>query len=332
MQDLKTVPKVELHCHLDGAVTPETIFDLLKQKGEEKPLSYIKQQIQVETSCRDLTEYLTKFDLTLQCIQTPEAMRRVAAEAVENAARDGVIYIEVRFAPQIMRLNGLTCGQVVENVLLGLADGQNKTGTIAHAILICMRHHTIDQNLEVVQTAREFMQKGVVAIDLAGDEAAYPLYLYKDIFLFARKYGIPCTIHAGETGDQNNIMLAIEYGASRLGHGIKAKNDPELIDFIAERGVGIEMCPTSNLQTHSVNSWEEYPVRLFYEKGVKIAVCTDDPVVSNTDLSRELGILVQHFHFNTHELKEIILNSVDMSFASQEEKERMNRVIQTQFR
>lgn len=331
MQDLKKIPKIELHCHLDGSVTPETVRDLLRQKGVEEPLDAVKKRIQADASCRDLKDYLTRFEPVLACIQTPEAMRRAAAETVENAARDGVIYIEVRFAPQIMRREGLGCGQVVENVLLGLADGQKKTGTIARAILICMRHHTAGQNLEVVETAGQFMHKGVAAIDLAGDEAGYPPLLHREIFDLAWKYNIPYTIHAGEAGDQSNIRQAIELGAKRLGHGVKAKNDAELIRLIFEKGIGIEMCPTSNMQTHAIDNWEEYPARLFFEKGVKIAVCTDNPVVSNTTLSRELDILVQNFHFNASEIKQIVLNSIDVSFAGPEEKKKLTGTVQTAF-
>lgn len=332
MQVITVLPKVELHCHLEGGVTPETVCDLLKeQRGVDAALSEVKEKIQVTDCCRNLEEYLTKFDLIVQCLQTPEAIRRAAREVVENAAKEGVIYIEVRFAPQLLRQNGLSCQQVVENVLAGLEDGQTKTGTIGHPILICMRNHSLEQNLEVVRTANEFRSKGVVALDLAGDEALYPPLKFMDVFLLAQKYNISFTLHAGECGNRENIKDAILMGASRLGHGIQAKYDKDLIDFIAKKGIGVEMCPTSNLHTHSIAGWEEYPVREFYEKGVKIAICTDDPTVSNTDLNKEMSILIEKFQFKLIDLKNITLSSIDISFATQQEKNKLKRIVESKF-
>ncbi|HEX2938457.1 MAG TPA: adenosine deaminase, partial [Ruminiclostridium sp.] len=177
MSFIDDMPKVDLHNHLDGGLRPETVTDIAQKEGIALPtydVREIRSYLTVEDNCGSLVEYLEKFDLPLLCLQSEYAQRRVAKEAVEDAAKQNVKYIEVRFAPQLMVERGLSCSNVIKNVIDGLKDGEKETGTVAGAIVCCMRHHTKEQNLEAIRAAAEFLNRGLAGVDLAGDEFHFP--------------------------------------------------------------------------------------------------------------------------------------------------------------
>ena len=272
--------RVELHCHLDGSLNIDFVDRMLRKQGIIIERTELEEKLKVKPDCTSLTEYLEKFDLPLQCLQTKEGLEQAAYELVMDAAKDNVAYLEVRFAPMLSTEKGLTCTEVIDSVVRGLKKGERESGTYAYAIVCAMRHHSLEQNLEMLQAAKPFVGKGVCALDLAGDESGFPTNLFRELFLQAKEWKIPFTIHSGECGSVDNIREAIALGAKRLGHGIALEKSPELRQLCKEKGIGIEMCPTSNLQTKAVEDFNSYPLKQFLEEGLLVSVHTDNRTVS----------------------------------------------------
>jgi adenosine deaminase len=335
MDRIHRLPKVDLHLHLDGSVKLETILELALKQGIELP-SYNKKRLlsymQVGGECSSLKDYLNKFDFTLQFLQTGEALERVAYEVVEAAAADCCQYIEVRFAPQLHRKAGMSLEEAIHYVIAGLQRGEKQFGFQARAIAICLRSHSHQDNIEVIEAAAQYSGKGLVAVDLAGDEASYPPELFREVFALSHKRGMPVTIHAGEAGGADNIYEAVtRLGATRIGHGVRLKENPAILEMVRKQQIPLEMCPLSNIQTKAVAGWEVYPIREYYELGLKVTVNTDNPIVSGTTLTKEYGILADKFGFTEREIATIIMNGVDSAFLETDEKRALKLKMALQF-
>lgn len=324
MRIIKGLPKVDLHVHLDGSVHPQTVLELAKKQQITLPkttLIELKPYLEVNDACSDLSEYLNKFNLVAKVLHTKEALERVAYELVARAKEQNYKYIEVRFGPQLHRDNGLSVSEVMESVIKGLTKGELTYRVKARAIACCMRHQSTDMNKEVIRAAGTFLGKGLVGVDLAGDESAYPTHLFRDVFALANQYELPVTIHAGEASGADNIKEAIlNLGASRIGHGVRLKDDEKLFKKVVAQQIPLEMCPISNIQTKAADSWETYPIRDYFDQGVKVTVHTDNITVSNTTLSKEFAVLMEHFNFSIVELNQLTMNAIDASFLDYNEK------------
>ncbi len=321
---LSELPKVDLHVHLDGCIKPSTLLKLASQQGKSLPTNdanRLLNYVQVSEDCTSLTEYLTKFDFVLPFLQTKEALEQVAFEVVEQAAEHRIKYIEVRFAPQLHREYGLSAADTIDHVIEGLRRGEEHFGVKARAIAICMRNHTVAANIEVIEAASRFVGRGLVAVDLAGDETTYPAALFREAFALARKLGIPVTIHAGEAAGPDNIEEAVLHlGASRVGHGVRLQEDENVMNLIRELRIPLELCPTSNIQTKAVNGWDAYPIREYYDQGILLTVNTDNPGVSGTNITKEYDVLTEKFGFTLQEITVLIMNGVEASFLEPDEK------------
>ncbi|MDR1834707.1 MAG: adenosine deaminase [Fusobacteriaceae bacterium] len=286
---MKTDAFIDLHCHLDGSLSVAAIRQILPP--EELPASdeALLTKLRAPDPCRDLTEYLTRFDLPLRGLQTREHLRTAAMDLIQNAAKDPVRYLEIRFAP-LLSTAALSCPEVIEAVLAGAGEAGKKYGVSFNLILCAMRHHAFEQNLVLLRAARDFLGRGVCALDLAGDENKFPTKLHVPFFEKAKAMGFPFTIHSGEQGGVENVRLALQLGARRLGHGIALIKDPNLMDLAKARRVGIELCPTSNFQTGAVKDAACYPLREFLERGLLATVNTDNRTVSDTDCRKELAL------------------------------------------
>ena len=240
-----------------------------------------------------------------------------------DAAKDGVAYIEVRFAPMLSTDKGLNCAEVIESVVCGLKKGERESGTYAFAIVCAMRHHSLEQNMEMLQATRPFVGEGVCALDLAGDESAFPTSLFRELFAQAKEWEIPFTIHSGECGSVDNIREAIELGAKRLGHGIALEKSPELRRVCKEKGIGIEMCPTSNLQTKAVEDVNSYPLKQFLEEGLLVSVHTDNRTVSGTTMEQEEKLVKDHLQISDEMWLQCTKNAIQTAFASEEIKQQL---------
>lgn len=312
----KDIKKVELHLHLDGSVRVKTAEELLN-----KPNLFDKMSVSKNTT--NLTDYLTKFDIPISLMQTKENLTRISHELVEDLIEDNVIYAEIRFAPNFHTKNGLNINEVVEAVLEGLKSDKIKT----NLILCMMRGHEFLDNKKVIDTAKKYIDKGVCAIDLAGDEIKYKTSLYNDLFIYAEELGIPFTIHAGEAGDISNIIEAINLGTNRIGHGIKAINNQEILKMLKEKNITLEICPTSNLQTHAIDNYKNHPIQYFYQNNILTTINTDNNTVSNITLSTEYELLNKYFGYTLEDFKKFNINAINASFLSDGEKIKLKEKI-----
>lgn len=301
-------PKVELHCHLDGSLSQEFIE---KRLGKSVPLS----SLQVDKDCRSLAQYLEKFSLPLACIQDEEGMRGAGYDFIRSVSEENVRYVEVRFAPSLSAHDSFTCTHVIRSLLEGLEKGKADFGTEYNVIVCAMRGHTTVQNLAMLKEARQFLGEGVCAADLAGNEAAYPMSEFMDLFAEVKKMGMPFTIHAGECGSPRNIEDAVKAGASRIGHGIAMRGHGDLQRICRQRNIGIEMCPVSNLQTKAVEDTDEYPLREFLDAGLKVTVNTDNRTVSGSTMAGELAFIQETYGVSDEEIFQMMENAVEVSFA-----------------
>jgi len=315
--DLKSMPKIELHCHLDGSMNLDVTKELLASIGETYSDEQLQDMLQAPEDCKSLADYLTRFDLPIRLIQTRDGLRKSAKAVALDAAAENVKYMEIRFAPVFSTKEGLSICEIIESVQEGLLEAEAQVD-IKTGIIVCgMRHLDMDTNLSMLRQAAELYGAGVVACDLAGDEKAFPTKNHIAFFEEAKRLGIPFTIHSGETGSVENIRIALDLGAKRLGHGIAMGRDLNLIRECARCGVGVELCPSSNLQTKAVTSFNEYPLRSFMAAGIPISINTDNRMVSGTTNSREWQRVVERFDITEKEIEKIYCDSVEMSFATE---------------
>ncbi|GGG79631.1 adenosine deaminase [Paenibacillus radicis (ex Gao et al. 2016)] len=336
VEQLKRLPKIDLHLHLDGSVKPETIRALAHQQGKALPEgNHLLSRMQIDEDCADLREYLSKFDFVLPFLQTAEALERVAFEVVEQAANQGCIYIEVRYAPLLHTKEGLCVEDVIGHVREGLRRGERQFGVIARAIVICMRHDRYDRNEAVIRAAASRYGDGVAAVDLAGDEAGFPPKLHRPLFELARRLGLPVTIHAGEAGGAENVIEAIAHlGAVRIGHGVRIDGHSEAMELVRSTRTPLELCPISNMQTKAVSSWEAYPLKRFLDSGIAVTVNTDNLTVSGTTITLEYIMLMRHCGLTLQDIGKLIRNGAEASFLEEPLKtgliERVNRQLAEQ--
>lgn len=326
---VKKLPKIELHCHLDGSIRPNTLRKIAVAQGIVLPVDNeeLQQLLIAPERTKDLTEYLERFSLVIDCLQTEEALKMAALDVISQAAEEAIFYIEVRFAPSLHTEKGLSLPQVVTAVLDGLQQGQVQYGVKSNAILCGMRHEELASIEKIVHLAETFKTSGVVGFDLAGNEADFPPYMFEEIVNLATKMTIPLTLHAGECGCGKNVADAVRLGAKRIGHGIAVKDTPEFFALIKEQGVLLELCPTSNFQTKTVVTVEEYPFRLFQDAGLNICINTDNRTVSNTTLTDEFMKLHEWYDITYQDMEKLTHHAIDGAFLSNSQKETLHQQI-----
>lgn len=322
---LRQLPKTDLHCHLDGSMELETVSALLAEQGIFISGEQLRKELLVSEDCTSLNEYLKKFDLPLRCLQREKGLKQSAMDLVKSAAAENVKYLEIRFAPMSSVSEGLSCKQVIESVLEGIAKAEQYCDLKASVIVCAMRHYTMEANLLMLQCAREYLGVGICALDLAGDEAAFPTSGYRELFQQAKRLDMPFTIHSGECGSIQNVREAIELGAGRMGHGIALIQDPSLMKLCREKRIGIELCPSSNFHTKAVKTWKEYPLQQFLKQGLPVSVNTDNRTVSNTSITKELIKVSENVGLEKDQIRQLILNSIEISFADDNTKHRLLR-------
>lgn len=318
---------IDLHLHLDGSLSSGCARHLAEMQGIPLPETEEKllQQLTVSPHCRDLNEYLEKFTFPCSLLQTASALQYAAATLERELQRQGVIYAELRFAPQKHCEKGLDQRQAVQAVLNGMGKTQLRSGLI----LCCMRgadNHA--QNLETIALAAEFLEKGVCAVDLAGAEALFKTEDFEDVFALAQEKRLHITIHAGEADGPNSIRAALRCGAERIGHGVRAVEDPALLRQLAEEHIFLELCPTSNLNTAVFSSMEKYPLPALLQAGVPVTINTDNMSVSGTTIRQELDRLLAVFPLRKEQLKTLLLHSAQGAFANSETKAFLENRIQ----
>ena len=325
--DINKLPKVELHCHLDGSLRVETVIELAKKEGidlDSYEYDYVKNLLTVGETCSSLDEYLEKFDLPNMVLQTKENLRRASFELLEDAAKENIKYIEIRFAPIFHIKNGLKLEEIIESVIEGIRDAEKIYEIKGNVIVSCIRGLDIKHVYDTMEAGSKFLGKGVVAIDLAATEKEDFVYEYVDAMKLAKEKGFRITIHAGETGFGKNVRDSIKLlGAERIGHGVFIYNDEEAYDLVKNLGVTLEMCPKSNIDTKAVNSYSNHPIYNYHNDGIKVNISTDNRTVSNVTLNEETNNVLKTFNITLDEYKEIYINNVQASFCDNKTKEKL---------
>ena len=346
LDEIRAVPKVLLHDHLDGGLRPQTILELAQETGyRDLPGTDVEELTKrlTEGAHRGHLEiYLDAFRHTVGVMQTPDALRRVAAECAEDLAADGVAYAEVRFAPELHTERGLTLDQVVQAVLEGFKQGGEGRGITVYALLTAMR--TAARSLEIAELAVRYRDQGVVGFDIAGAEAGWPPSRHLDAFQYLKRENFHITIHAGEGFGLPSIWEAVQWcGTERLGHGVRIADDiqisPEgvvrlgrLAAYIRDRRIPLEMCPTSNVQTGAAPSIALHPLRVLRQLAFRVTVNTDNRLMSQVTLSSEFHTLVNEFGYGWSDIEWLTVNAMKSAFAGFDERLRLiNTVIKPGF-
>lgn len=302
---LRRIPKAELHCHLDGSLRPQTMLELARDQRVVMPeddAEALGDYMRVDDA-RNLEEYLARFGHTLSVMQTEEAMERIAYELAEDCAREGIRYLEARYAPVLNVERGLSLAQAVEAPLRGLARAEREYGIVARVIVCGIRNMAPSVSLDLARLAVKFNGRGVVGFDLAGGELGNPAAAHQAAFDHAIEHGLPCTCHAGEGDGASSVAQAMhECHAHRIGHGTRLIEDPALMAEARARGIAIECCLTSNVQTRAAASYDTHPLRAYFDAGLQVSINTDNRLVSGTDLVTEYGLAAKHLGFSFDEL------------------------------
>lgn len=323
---LRLLPKAELHCHLDGSLRVETLLELAREYKQPVPrddVDSLRDFMRVDDA-RSLEDYLARFDVTLGVMQTADALERIAYELSIDAARDGVRYIEVRYAPVLNTRGGLTLEAAVEAPLRGLERAERDGGAMARVIVCGLRHLPPQSSLEYARLAVAYKHRGVVGFDLAGGELGNRASEHVAAFEYARAHDLACTCHAGEGADASYVADAVHRcGAHRIGHATRLIEDEPLTQFVRDRGIALEICLTSNVQTHAVESYREHPVRQYFERGMNVVLNTDNRLMSGTTLTDEYLHAANTLDFTFDELAQIALNGFASAFLAPEQREQL---------
>jgi len=326
--DLKRLPKALLHDHLDGGLRPQTVIELADQFGYRglptTDVDELSNWFHRGAKRNDLVLYLETFAHTVGVMQHREAIERVARECAEDLAADGVVYAEVRFAPELATDAGLTLDEVVEAVLTGFADGS--AGTDLRIYVICSAMRTAARSSEIAELAVRWRDRGVVGFDIAGAEAGYPPTRHLDAFEFIRRENFHSTIHAGEAFGLPSIWEAVQFcGAERLGHGVRIVDDitgeagqeqlGRLATYIRDRRIPLELCPTSNINTGVCASIAEHPIGMLRRLRFRVTVNTDNRLMSNTSMTHEFQQLHDAFGWGIDDFEWLTINAMKSAFA-----------------
>ncbi|MGB3731345.1 adenosine deaminase [Microbacterium sp.] len=350
---LRALPKVSLHDHLDGALRPGTILELADAQGVDAPASDeagLRRWFSQQCGAGSLPAYLKTFDLTVSVTQTAKALTRVAREYVADLAADGVIYGEVRWAPEQHVLGGLSLEDAVRAVQRGLEQGEDDADAAGHSIrvgqiLSAMRQN--DRAREIAELAVHFREQGVVGFDIAGPEDGYPASRHRDAFAYLAGEFMPVTVHAGEAAGPASIRSALLDGrALRLGHGVRVAEDLQVIEregdevqvqfgdlarWVRDREIPLELSVSSNLQTGAIAQWgnqlADHPFDLLHQLGFAVTVNTDNRTMSDTTLTRELALLVDAFEYDLDDLETFQFNAASAAFLPVEEREELVEMI-----
>ena len=354
--DIRKLPKISLHDHLDGGLRPQTIIELAEEIGLELPADNardLNQWFLESANSGSLVEYLKTFDITTAVMQTKHGLTRVAREFVEDLHKDGVIYGEIRWAPEQHLANGLSLDEVVDAVQDGLdegveaveaAGGYIRTGQLVTA----MRHN--NRGLEIAELAVRHRDNGVVGFDIAGPEAGFPPVNHKAAFDYLAENMFPTTVHAGEADGIESIRDAIVSGRTlRLGHGVRIYQDllmreedgrdyvqlGEVAEWVHFRQIALELCPVSNMQTGAVadlgDEYVDHPVAILFDLGFRVTISPDNRLMSGTSVTNELELLVENFEFDLDDLEQLQLNAAEASFQTLDAREELMELIQEGF-
>lgn len=314
----RKLPKTDLHVHLDGSLRLRTILELAQELKVDLPASDeagLREAMNLGKNCGTLVEYLKAFDVTLKVLQTEHALYRVAYELAEDAAAENVRYMEVRYSPMLHTRSGLKLTSVVEAVLGGLRAAREVYGIDGKLIVCGIRNISAEHSLEMAELAVAYKGRGVVGFDLAGAEYDNPAKHHKAAFQLVRDNNINCTIHAGEAYGPESIAQALHVcGAHRIGHGCRLREDGDLLHYVNDHRIPLEACPSSNVQTGAVTDLGRHPLKLYYDLGLRVTINTDNRLVTDTTVSRELWLCHTKMSMQLSDIKSVIMAGMKSAF------------------
>ena len=328
IEDLKCL--IDLHLHIDGSLSINNIKQLASLNNidiSNKSQDDLYRLVRANENNKDLNEYLKKFDFPVSLLQTKNAITLSISNLLNELKDDGLQYAELRFAPLQHLKNGLKIEEVIEAAIEGL----KKVDIYSNLIVCAMRHHDIEENMNLFKITKKYIGKGVCAVDLAGAEALYPVSNFKEIFEYAKENSMPYTIHAGEADGSESVKNAVNMGATRIGHGIRSIEDESVMELIKDKNVTLEFCPKSNIDTRIFDNIKDYPLKKFIDKKIKITVNTDNMTVSNTSLKKEYTNLIKYLEIDKNDIKNLLLNSANAAFTTEDIKQILIRKIEDGF-
>ena len=328
---LHKLPKVELHCHLDGCLRIPTIIDLAQRNKVGLPSTdeeQLRNILSVGKKRGTLKDYIRRFDITLSVMQTPKSLTRTAYELAEDAASENVRYIEIRYSPILHTQKDMTPSDSVKAVMKGLKKAE-KNFNIRCGIIVCgIRSISPEASLQLADLTLKFKNKGVVGFDLAGVEENFPAKHHREAFYMILNNNINATIHAGEAFGPESIHQAIHYcGAHRIGHGTRLKEDKGLMQYVNDHRITLEACILSNYHTKTIRSLKHHPVRYYYDQGIRITLNTDNRLISNTTMTDEFMLAHDLFGFNLYDFREVTITAIKSAFMHYDKRKNMTKSI-----
>jgi adenosine deaminase len=330
---LRRLPKAELHCHLDGSVRPSTLLDLGREHKVPMPADDEEalRDFMVVRDARNLEDYLTRFDITLSVMQTAEALERIAYELAEDAAAEGVRYIEMRYSPVLNVRHDLSLEDTVDAPLRGLARARKDHGIVGQLIVCALRNLPAGISTELAHLAVAYKGRGVAGFDLAGGERGHPASEHAAAFAYAHEHGLACTCHAGEGAGAESVGEAVHAcGAQRIGHATHLIEDKALTEYVTDHRIALEICLTSNIQTRAADSYESHPLRRYFDGGANVVLNTDNRLMSGTTLTDEYEHAAKHLDFTFDELCQIAMNGFESAFLPPNEKDALIAAAKTE--
>ena len=328
---LHALPKTDLHCHLDGSMRLKTILELAEQQKVKLPADNeeaLARAIHMGEVCQSLEDYLVAFDVPLSVLQTAESLYRSAYELAVDAAAENVRYLEVRYSPALHLKKGLKMTTIIDSVLEGLRVAKRETG-IKYGVIVCgIRHINPQTSMRLAELSVAYKNRGVLGFDLAGAEASFPAKDHKDAFQLILKNNVNCTAHAGEAFGPESIAQAIHYlGAHRIGHGTRLREDGDLLNYVNDHRIPLEVCLSSNVQTGAVNSLEAHPLRFYFDYGLRVTINTDNRLITDTTVTKELWLAHKELGLALEDLTTIIVSGFKSAFLPFREKQDLLRQV-----
>src|SRR5512144_1988959 len=328
---LRALPKTDLHCHLDGSLRLATILELAQQQGVRLPAETpegLAKAISMGIQCQSLEHYLMGFGVTLSVLQTEDALYRAAHELALDCAAENVRYLEVRYSPVLHTRQGLKPTTIVDAVLEGLRAAKRETGIKSNVIICGIRHMDPVTSVRLAELAVAYKGKGVVGFDLAGAEEGHPARRHQDAIQLILDNNVNVTIHAGEAYGPESIAQAVHYcGAHRIGHGVRLRENGDLLNYLNDHRIPLEMCPSSNVQTRSVADMKNHPLKFYFDFGLRVTVHTDNRLITDTTATKELLLAHERMGFTLADLCTVLVQGFKSAFLPFREKQELLRAV-----
>jgi adenosine deaminase len=331
---LQALPKTDLHCHLDGSLRLRTLLELAEQQGVKLPSDTeagLAKAMKIGQRQGSLEEYLKAFEITLSVLQTDDALYRTAYELAIDAAAENCKLLEVRYSPVLHLQKGLKPTMVVESVLEGLRAAQRETGIIAGVLVCGIRNMSPDVSLRLAELSVAYKNRGVLGFDLAGAEHGNPAKDHQEAFQLILNNNINCTVHAGEAYGPPSIAQALHYcGAHRLGHGVRLREDGDLLNYVNDHRIPIECCPSSNVQTGAVPDMASHPFKFYLDFGLRVTINTDNRLMTDTTVTKELTEVVREFGLTIKDVRNVLVGGFKSAFLTFHDRAQLVRKVQNE--